>query len=253
MIEMVSAVLIQRGYRVITASFGEQAVQQAIARRPDAILLDLLMAGMSGWETAAALKRHGETRDIPVVILSVLAQAETEAPDGHVVDWVQKPLDDVQLLAALEHAVAGRDEPFKLLVVEDDEDLAGVLTASFDRHGIQTFHAADGAQAILISQRELPDLLVLDLGLPEVDGFAVVEWLRRHERLHEMPMVVYTARDLDESDRSRLRLGSTTQFVTKGRITASDFEQRVMGLLGRLTPATGRENTDEPEAHPVGR
>ena len=101
-----------------------------------------------------------------LVILSVLAQAETEAPDGHVVDWVEKPLDDVQLLAALEHAVAGRDEPFKLLVVEDDEDLAGVLTASFDRHGIQTFHAADGAQAILISQRELPDLLVLDLACP---------------------------------------------------------------------------------------
>jgi len=121
----------------------------------------------------------------------------------------------VQLFAALEHAVAGRDEPFKVLVVEDDGDLAGVLSASFDRHGIQTFHAADGAQAILISQRELPDLLVLDLGLPEVDGFAVVEWLRRQERLHAMPMVVYTARDLDDGDRRRLQLGSTTQFLTK--------------------------------------
>ena len=109
----------------------------------------------------------------------------------------------------------GRDEPFKVLIVEDDRDLAGVLTASFDRHGIQTFHAADGAQAILISQRELPDLLVLDLGLPEVDGFAVVEWLRGHERLHAMPMVVYTARDLDDGDRRRLQLGSTTQFLTK--------------------------------------
>ena len=117
-------------------------------------------------------------------------------------------------------------------------DLAGVLSASFDRHGIQTFHAADGAQAILISQRELPDLLVLDLGLPEVDGFAVAEWLRRHERLHAMAVVVYTARDLDDGDRRRLQLGSTTQFLTKDRVTSSDLEQRVMGLLGRLTPAT---------------
>jgi CheY-like chemotaxis protein len=96
--------LLQRGYRVITASSGEQALQHAIAQRPDGILLDLLMAGMSGWETAAALKRHGKTCDIPVVILSVLAQAETEPPDGHVVDWVQKPLDGEQLFAALEHA-----------------------------------------------------------------------------------------------------------------------------------------------------
>ena len=58
--------LLQRGYRVITASSGEQAVQQAIAQRPDAILLDLLMAGMNGWETAAVLKRHGDTCDMPV-------------------------------------------------------------------------------------------------------------------------------------------------------------------------------------------
>jgi len=81
----------------------------------------------------------------------------------------------------------------------------------------------------------LPDLLVLDIGLPEADGFEVVDWLRRHERLRAVPLVVYTARELDEHDRERLRLGATTEFLTKGRITPQDFEQRVMRLLGRLT------------------
>jgi DNA-binding response OmpR family regulator len=127
-----------------------------------------------------------------------------------------------------------------VLVVEDDQDLAGVLTATFQRNGIRTFHASDGATAIELSQRELPDLLVLDLGLPEVSGYEVVEWLRHHERLQALPMVVYTARDLNESDRERLKLGSSTEFMTKGRISPADFERRVMALLRQLTPSERR-------------
>ena len=74
----------QRGYRVIAAHSGEQALERALAERPDAILLDLLMPGMSGWETAAALKQHPETRDVPILILSVLSEAEAEAPSAPV-------------------------------------------------------------------------------------------------------------------------------------------------------------------------
>ena len=251
-VEVVSSLLEQRGYRPTAVSCGEQALESALADPPDAILLDLLMPGMSGWETAAALKQHAATDEIPIVILSVLAQADTEAPEGPVVGWIQKPLDDAELFAALGRAVSARNEPFRVLVVEDDEDLAGVLIATFARHGVQTFHAGDGTQAIEISQRVLPDLLVLDLGVPGVDGFEVVGWLRRHERLHVVPMVVYTARDLDESDRARLRLGATTEFLTKGRITPLDFEQRVMTLLGQLAPSGRRRRVDEPEAHAVG-
>ena len=252
-VEVVGAMLEQRGYRVIPAHSGEQALERALAERPDAILLDLLMPGMSGWETAATLAQHPETRDVPILILSVLSEAEAEAPSARVVDWIEKPFDEVALFEALERAVSPRGEPFKVLIVEDDRDLAAILTAIFERHGIETFRAADGREAIELSQQVLPDLLVLDLGLPEADGFEVVDWLRRHERLSALPMVVYTARELDEADRERLRLGASTEFLTKGRITPQDFEQRVMGLLGRLTRDRIPEKSDEPEAHPVGR
>ncbi|MCW3016396.1 MAG: Two-component hybrid sensor and histidine kinase regulator [Solirubrobacterales bacterium] len=252
-VEVVGAMLEQRGYRVIAAHSGEQAVERAMAERPDAILLDLLMPGMSGWETAAALKEHPETRAVPIVILSVLSPAEAEASGTPVADWVQKPLDEAMLFAALERAVAPCGEPFKVLIVEDDPDVAAILGAMFDRHGIQVFRAADGREAIELSQHILPDLLVLDIGLPETDGFQVVDWLRRHERLSALPLVVYTARELDRADRERLRLGASTEFLIKSRITPEDFEQRVMGLLGRLTHPQTPEVSDEPEAHPVGR
>jgi CheY-like chemotaxis protein len=251
-VEVVGAMLEQRGYRVIPAHSGEQALVRALSERPDAILLDLLMPGMSGWETAVALSDHPDTREIPILILSVLSKAETEAPSAPVVDWIEKPLDEAALFAALERAVGPRGEPIKVLIVEDDRDLATILRATFERHGIETYHAADGREAIELSQQVLPDLLVLDLGLPEPDGFQVVDWLRRHERLSALPVVVYTARELDAADRERLQLGAGTEFLTKGRITPQDFEQHVMRLLGRLTRNRAPETSDEPEAHPVG-
>ncbi len=154
-LEVVGAMLEQRGYRVIKAASGEQALERAIAERPDAILLDLLMPGISGWETAAALSKRDETSDIPIVILSVLSEGEGETPSGPVLDWLEKPIDDRALFAALERAVGSRGDPFKVLLVEDDRDLAGILTAIFESHGIETFEASSGLQAIELAQRVL--------------------------------------------------------------------------------------------------
>jgi DNA-binding response OmpR family regulator len=123
-------------------------------------------------------------------------------------------------------------------VVEDDLDLAKVLTAQFQRHGAETFHAETGRQAIQLAQRILPDILVLDLILPEGDGFEVVDWLRLHDRLSQVALVVYTAKDITEADRKRLRLGETL-FLTKGHVTPEEFQRQVIGLLNRMIPTKG--------------
>ena len=252
LVEVTGAMLAERNYRVIETASGEQALERAIAERPDAILLDLCMPGMSGWETAAALRERPETSDIPIVILSGLSKGENENPSGPVVDRLEKPIDEEALFDALGRAVGSDGEPFKVLVVEDDPDLAGILSTVFERHGMEAFEASSGTQAIELSQQVLPDLLVLDVGLPQADGFEVVEWLRRHERLSALPMIVYTAHDLGEADRERLQLGDTTEFLTKGRISPADFERCVMALLARLTQDRIAEGDHEREAHPVG-
>jgi PAS domain S-box-containing protein len=125
-----------------------------------------------------------------------------------------------------------RGEGQVVLVVEDDLDLAEVLAATLRRNDINTFIATTGQEAIAMSQRVNPDLLVLDIGLPDTDGFGVVAWLRGHDSLKSLPMVVYTALDLDDAARERLRLGDTTEFLTKGRITPEAFEARVTRVLG---------------------
>lgn len=234
-LEVVGAMLNQHGYRPVLASCGEEALTRAADERPRAIVLDLLMPGMSGWETAAALGERPETRDIPIVILSVLSPQETETPAGEVVDWVEKPLEADSLFAALDRALEARPASAScVLVVEDDDDLASVLCAMFEHRGLRTARAATTREAIELSRRLEPDLLVLDLLLPDGDGYEVVRALREHDTLRHAPTVIYTACDIDEAQRERLRLGET-RFVTKGAISPQNFEQRVIDLLEPIT------------------
>ncbi|WP_088889547.1 PAS domain S-box protein [Leptolyngbya ohadii] len=246
--QLVRVMLERQGYQVLTAASGQEAVEHALTHHPDVILLNLLMPGMNGWETLAVLKQQPETQTIPVVILSGLLPDARKAPYAGISDWVVKPPDPRMLRQALERALSSHNQSLKVLIVEDDLDLAQVLIALFSRHQIETFHAQTGRDAIQLSQQVIPDLLVLDLGLPADDGFAVVDWLRQHNRLCRVPLVVYTARDLNDCDRERLRLGQTL-FLTKGRITPQEFEQRVISLLNRMIHGKTGGSLDDHQTH----
>jgi len=231
---VVKTLLEQHGYSVLAAGSGMEAIRQAAACQPDAILLDLLMPEMDGWETLAALRDRPATSEIPVVILSVLPPRETRETDGVVAGWVQKPVDEARLFQTLSVGISGSSKPARVLVVEDDLDLAHVIQEVFERHGYKVFHAQTGSEAIQSAERVFPNLIVLDLVLPEGDGFDVVAGLRHNKALRSVPLVVYTAKDIDEAEREKLKLGETV-FLTKGRISPEEFEKRVIGLLDRLT------------------
>jgi CheY-like chemotaxis protein len=236
--EVVGAVLEHHGYQAVTAASGQEAVAQAAAQQPAAILLDLLMPGMNGWETMATLKGRRETRAIPIIIFSILSPQERTPSQPEFSGWVSKSSDEVVLFQALKRALEERARKALVLVVEDDLDLAKVLIAILRRHGIEAVHARTGREAIEECERWRPDLLVLDLVLPDGDGFVVADWLKQHDKLWQTPVAVYSAKDLDAGERERLQLGHT-EFFTKGRITPEEFEQRVMSLLARLVPNKG--------------
>ncbi|KAF3889946.1 MULTISPECIES: response regulator [Nostocales] len=227
--------LLENGrYRVITVGSGEAAIAAASTERPDVILLDLLMPGMNGWEVIAALKEQPETQDIPIVICSVCTPTKKHKPSTDFVDWVSKPLEETSLFESLKQALMKTSRRVCVLLVEDDSNLAEVLVTLLEQHNIDTYLAKTGKEAIRLSQEINPDLLVLDLVLPEGDGFTVVEWLKQHSRLYKIPLMVYSAKELDDSERQRLNLGHT-EILEKGRVTALEFEQRVMDLLQRMT------------------
>jgi PAS domain S-box-containing protein len=231
--EVLECMLQGYGYDVRTVDGGDELIRLLAAFTPDVILLDLFMPAGGGWETLARLKTKPETAAIPVVILSGIKADEMAAPFD-LAGWVNKPLDEGTLMATLEHAlgVAGRRP--RIMIVEDDFDLARVITESFAHHGIETCHASTGREAIAMAREITPDLLILDLVLPELDGFGVVAWLRDQEKLCNVPLVVYSATDPTMSERQRLTLGPT-QFLTKSRVPPQEFERRVVDLLDTMT------------------
>ncbi len=167
------------------------------------------------------------------------------------VNWVNKPFSENHLLKSLKQVLAKSSKRVRVLIVEDDTNLAQLLITLFERHKIETFLAKTGREAIRLSQEVNPDLMILDLILPESDGFAVVDWLQQHNHLCNTPVLVYSARDLDESEHNRLKLGHT-EFLTKGRVTSQEFEQRVMELLQRITHNQQEDSNDDNKANSSG-
>jgi DNA-binding response OmpR family regulator len=105
-----------------------------------------------------------------------------------------------------------------------------VLLAALEESGIHAHHAATGKEAIEQLEHRIPSLIVLDLMLPELDGFGVVEWIRRRPALARTPLLVYSAREVTAAEKRKLTLGPT-EFVTKSRVSIQEFEARVAHLL----------------------
>jgi signal transduction histidine kinase/CheY-like chemotaxis protein len=223
----------RQGYTVVEANSGEQALVLAAEHQVEAILLDLYMPGLSGWETLQRLRNNPVTANIPVVVLSVLSSTLRPQLTGDAQGWVQKPFNENLLFAELGRVLHHGDGPAYVLLVEDDEDLASVLVASFQDAAVHIDHAATRQQAIRQCINRRPDLLILDLTLPDGDGFSLVEWLRQQPTLRTLPLVVYSGRDISESEMAKLRLGPT-EFLTKAKVQPHEVEELVLSMVQRL-------------------
>ncbi|MDQ2834985.1 MAG: response regulator [Acidobacteriota bacterium] len=225
--------LTRQGYTCIEANSGEQALVLAAEHHVEAILLDLYMPGLSGWETLQRLRNNPATANIPVVVLSVLSSALRPQLTGDAQGWVQKPFNENLLFAELGRVLHHGDGPAYVLLVEDDADLASVLTASFQDAAVHIDYAATRQQAIRQCITRPPDLLILDLTLPDGDGFSLVEWLRQQPTLRTLPLVVYSGREISETEMAKLRLGPT-EFLTKAKVQPQEVEALVLSMVHRI-------------------
>jgi DNA-binding response OmpR family regulator/anti-sigma regulatory factor (Ser/Thr protein kinase) len=225
--------LTRQGYTVIEASSGDQALILAAENRVEAILLDLYMPGLSGWETLQRLRNTPATAHIPVVILSVLSSTLRPQLTGDAQGWVQKPFNESLLFAELGRVLHAGEGPIHVLLVEDDEDLASVIIASFQNAAVYVEHASSRQQAIRQCITRAPDLLILDLTLPDGDGFSLVEWLRNQPTLDTLPLVVYSGREISEADMAKLRLGPT-EFLTKAKVQPQEVEELVLSMVHNI-------------------
>ena len=219
-----------RGYNVVEASTGHEAVALSHQLKLDAILLDLTLPDMNGWQTLRTLKDQETTANVPVVVLSMYAEREgfdsVHKPDG----WLRKLAGDTDLLRELARVIKHDDQSATILLIEDDRDLARVIIATFEQASIGVLHARTCEEAVQLCRAATPSLLILDLSLPDGDGFTFVQWLRSAHQLSRLPLIVYSARDVAEDERSRLRLGPT-EFLTKARVQPKEIEALVRTML----------------------
>ena len=232
----------QHGYTILEAATGQRAIELALGNSVEAILLDLYMPGMTGWQTLQRLKNSPETAAIPVVILSVLSPSDVSGKDFPINNrsitesaqgWVQKPFNEHLLLSELARVLHSGDGPARILLVEDDQDLASVVIAGFEEAHVSVDHASTRQSAIEQCRRSPPDLLILDLTLPDGDGFSLVDWLRQQPDLRSLPLVVYSGREVSENEMTKLRLGPT-QFLTKAKVQPHEVEELVLNIVHHM-------------------
>jgi CheY-like chemotaxis protein len=220
--------LARHGYRIVETTTVEQTVQAA-REGVQAILLDSTLDGMNGWEVLPLLRLADPGGNVPIVLMSVAGRKPAGLPD-EAKDLLSRPAKEDPLLGEISRVLSGPGENARILVIEDDEDLSRVIASVFSREGVEveTVHTREAAlQACLKFQ---PHLLVLDIALPDGDGFNVVDWLRKHDSFAGLPLVVYSGRDLAAGERRQLTLGPT-HFFTKARVQPQQLEALVLTLL----------------------
>jgi CheY-like chemotaxis protein len=226
--ELMTTYLTDEGFAVETAASGISGLRRARELRPAAIILDILMPDIDGWTVLAALKGEPELADIPVVIVTIVDEQRSGVALG-ATDYLTKPIDRERLLAILSRLRAA-GPPGSVLVVEDDEDQRHLVRALLGARGWRVREAVNGRLALDAVAAKLPDVILLDLMMPEMDGFELVAALQAKAAWREIPVVVVTALDLTAEDRRRLS-GGVEQILSKHAFPLAELMARVCALL----------------------
>jgi signal transduction histidine kinase/DNA-binding response OmpR family regulator len=205
-VELIRVQLEAEGFTVLHAASAEAALALAVQQPVSLITLDMLLPNMDGWEFLSRLKRVPDLRRIPVVIISIMADRTRGFALGAAA-VMQKPISRQELYEALEDLglfpVADGRTP-KILIVDDDHNAVELIAVRLNALGSTVLRAYDGRDAIEVARRERPDLIVLDLMMPDVNGFDVVEALKDDPETARIPILVVTAKEITAEDRDKL-------------------------------------------------
>jgi PAS domain S-box-containing protein len=187
-------------YRVAVANSGVEAVKKAQQLRPDAITLDVLMPGSSGFETLAALRKNSETANIPVILLSIVDQKQVGFALG-AADYLIKPVRKPALLEAVRrHVPSPADEESSILLVDDDPKALELMEEVLRSAGYETQAVRSGTRALEVLANKVVGAILLDLMMPGMDGFQVIHHVRQEPAFKELPILVMTAKNLRQDE-----------------------------------------------------
>ncbi|MFN7971393.1 MAG: PAS domain S-box protein [Acidobacteriota bacterium] len=227
--ELLEHFLTKEGFDVVTASGGEEGLRLAHECRPDVITLDVMMPGMDGWSVLGKLKHDPVVADVPVIMITIVDDRRMGYALG-VSDYLGKPVDWRRLSTILAKYRPHAGEP-SVLVVDDDPGAREVLRRTLEKESWRVREAANGQEALELVARERPSLVLLDLMMPEMDGFTFTSELRKVDAWASIPVVVVTAKELTSEDRRRLE-GHVARILQKGAYSREELQAEVRRLIG---------------------
>lgn len=239
--DILTRFLSKQGFNVKTASNGLEGLRIAKEIQPSAITLDVMMPGMDGWAVLNALKSDPETANIPTIMMSMVHDRNLGYTLG-AADYLLKPIDRHQLLSILQKYSSEQSSNL-VLVVEDNTEIRELLCRNFEKEGWSTIAAENGIQALKQLAIHTPGLIVSDLMMPEMDGFALLDRLRQDEKWRSIPVVIMTAKDLTPAERQQLD-GCVRQVVQKGVCDRQTLLDQINHLL--VEAIDRQKSTQEP-------
>jgi signal transduction histidine kinase/CheY-like chemotaxis protein len=226
--ELISNQLKADGFSVVAAAGGFEGLKLAKELRPIAITLDVMMPDLDGWSVLAALRQDSELAEIPVIMISIVDEHRRGIALG-AAGYLTKPIDRERL-----HRLVGRfrapTPPTRVLLVDDDEIQRDRIRGWLEGQQWIVQEAANGREALAHLQEDKPDVILLDLMMPEMDGFAVVAALQKEAGWRDIPVIVITARDLTANDRERLNSGVQSVLV-KEMFRPAELVERIRRLV----------------------
>ena len=226
--DLMQRFLTKEGFQVASALNGEEGLALARKLQPDAITLDVMMPSMDGWAVLSGLKADPELADIPVIMLTIVDNKNMGYALG-ASDYLTKPINRDRLSAILKKHKCDRSS-FSILLVEDDAATREMMRRMLEKEGCTVMEAENGYIALERIADNQPELILLDLMMPEMDGFTFVNELQQNESWRSIPVVVLTAKDITPEDRQRLN-GCVENILQKGLYTREQLLEQVRQLV----------------------
>jgi signal transduction histidine kinase/DNA-binding response OmpR family regulator len=228
--ELLERELASAGFYILHAAGGREGLKLAKQARPDVITLDIIMPDLDGWSVLKALKADPELCDIPVVLVTIMGDRDLGFALG-AADYITKPLDRDLLMRAVGRHVRGGDRA-QVLVVDDDPKTRDMLRRTLQKAGWTVAEASNGSEALEALERVRPALVLLDLLMPGMDGFEVLERLNGDSTWREVPVIIVTAKDLTPDDVDRLN-GRVAKVLQKGAYQRRDLVRDIRAMIAR--------------------
>ncbi|MDB5645380.1 response regulator [Methylobacterium sp.] len=226
--DLLARFLEKDGFTVATARDGREGVERARELKPRVILLDVTMPRMDGWSVLRTLRADPDLGATPIIMVTVLDEQNLAFSLG-ATDYLQKPIEWNQLKSAMERFKPSEHKG-PVLIIDDDPDARERMAAMLTREGWRVASAENGVAGLEATAAKKPCLILLDLMMPEMDGFGFLRALRERDEWRDIPVVVLTAKDITADDRRRLA-GRADRVLQKGGLSLTDLAESLRPLV----------------------